>query len=82
MCFLNIIVCYYFSLEMVLQGMAKNNPTKNRNGNQKYSVRKGVFRYFAKFTRKHLSQSRFFNKVTCLSLQLYQKRDSDKGVFL
>ena len=27
--FLNIMLCYYFSLEPVLQGMAKYNPTKN-----------------------------------------------------
>ena len=28
MSFLNIMPCYYFSLEAVLQGVAKNNPTK------------------------------------------------------
>ena len=28
MSFLNIMLCYYFSLEAVLQGMAKNNPTE------------------------------------------------------
>ena len=28
MSFLNGIPCYYFSLEAVLQGVAKNNPTK------------------------------------------------------
>ena len=27
MSFLNIMLCYYFSLEAVLQGVAKNNPT-------------------------------------------------------
>ena len=26
--FLKIMPCYYFSLEAVLQGVAKNNPTK------------------------------------------------------
>ena len=26
--FFNIMPCYYFSLEAVLQGVAKNNPTK------------------------------------------------------
>ena len=30
MSFLNIIFCYYFSLEVVLQGMAKNNPIKKQ----------------------------------------------------
>ena len=28
MSFLNIMLCYYFSSEAVLQGMAKNNPTE------------------------------------------------------
>ena len=28
MSFLNILLCYYFSLEAVLQVVAKNNPTK------------------------------------------------------
>ena len=28
--FLNIMLCYHFSLEAVLQGMAKNNPTKKQ----------------------------------------------------
>ena len=32
------------------------------------SVRKGVLRNFAKFTGKHLCQSRFFNKVVGLML--------------
>ena len=30
MSFLNIMLCYYFSLEAALQGMAKNNPTKKQ----------------------------------------------------
>ena len=30
MSFLNIMFCYYFSLEAVLQGMVKNNPTKKQ----------------------------------------------------
>ena len=42
--------------------------------------KKAVLRNFAKFTRKHLCQSLFFNKVT--GLQLYYKRDSGTGVFL
>ena len=39
--------------------------------------KKGVLRIFAKFTGKHLYQSVFFNKIAGLSLQLYEKRDSD-----
>ena len=34
MSFLNIMLCYYFSLEVVLQGVANNNPT------QKISIQK------------------------------------------
>ena len=30
MSFLNIILCYYLSLEAILQAMAKNNPTKKQ----------------------------------------------------
>ena len=31
MSFLNIMLCYQFSSDEVLQGVAKNNPTKLRN---------------------------------------------------
>ena len=30
MSFVNIMLCYYFSLEAVLQGVAKNNRTKKQ----------------------------------------------------
>ena len=30
MSFLNIMLCYYCSLEAVLQGMVKNNPTEKQ----------------------------------------------------
>ena len=30
MSFLSIMLCYYFSLEVVLQGVAKYNPTKKQ----------------------------------------------------
>ena len=30
MSFLNIMLCYHFSLESFLQGMAKNDPTKKQ----------------------------------------------------
>ena len=29
---MNIILCYYFSLEAVLQGVARNNPTEKHIG--------------------------------------------------
>ena len=43
--------------------------------------KKGVLRNFTKFTRKHLCQSLFFNKVACLRHR-DSKRDPDTGVLL
>ena len=40
--------------------------------------KKGVLKNFVKFTGKHLCQILFFNKVTSLSLQRYEKRGSGK----
>ena len=40
MSFLNIMLCYHFSLEAVLQSMAKNNPTEtNRSKNSKATLK-------------------------------------------
>ena len=49
---------------------------------QRCSAIKGVFGNFAKFIKKHPSQSLLINKVAGLSLQLYLKRDSGTGVSL
>ena len=38
----------------------------NRSSHRRCSVRKDVLKSFAKFTGKHLCQSRFFNKVASL----------------
>ena len=38
-----------------------------RSSHQRFSVRKGVFRNFAKFTGKHLFQSLYFNNVASLN---------------
>ena len=38
----------------------------DRSSHQRCSIRKGIFRNFAKFTGKHLCQSIFFNKVAGL----------------
>ena len=46
------------------------------------SVKKVLLEILQIFTGKHLCESLFFNKVACLSLQLYQKRDFGTGVFL
>ena len=43
-------------------------------------MEKSVPRNLPEFTGKRLCQSLFFNKVA--GLQLYQKGDSDTGVFL
>ena len=43
-----------------------------RSSHRRYLVKKGVLRNFAKFARKHLCQSLFFNKVP--GLQLYWKK--------
>ena len=43
--------------------------------------KKGVLKYFSKFTGKQLHQSLFFSNVG-LGLQLYLKRDSGIDVFL
>ena len=44
-----------------------------RSSHRRCSIRKGVLRNFAKFTRNHLCQSPFFNKVAGPGLQLYLK---------
>ena len=42
--------------------------TTNRSSHQRCSVKKGVLKYFAKFTGKHLCQSLFFYKDASLKL--------------
>ena len=42
-------------------------PLRYRSNHQRCSIIKGVLRNFAKFTRKHLCQSLFFNNVAGLS---------------
>ena len=53
----------------------------HRSSHRRSCKTKGVLIIFATFTRKHLSQCLFFNKVACL-LQLYWRRDCGTGVFL
>ena len=45
-----------------------------RSSHQRCSVRKGIFRDFAKFTVKYLCQSLFFNKVAGRPATLLKKR--------
>ena len=54
----------------------------NKSNQWRCSFKKGVLKNFAKFTRKHLYQCLFFNKVAGFGLQLHLKRDSSTGVFL
>ena len=50
-------------------------PPKNRNSHRRCFARKGVLRNSAKFSRKHLCQNLFFNKVADLRpVTLFKKR--------
>ena len=57
--------------KMKVSGVCQNGEVVVR----KSSIKKGVLKNFAKFTRKHLYQNHFLNKVAGLGLQLYWKRD-------
>ena len=57
----------------------------SRSSHQRYSLRKGFLRNFAKFTGKHLCQRLFFNKVAGLrpkACNFIKKRVSGTVVFL
>ena len=50
-------------------------PPKNRNSHRRCFARKGVLRNSTKFSRKHLCQNLFFNKVADLRpVTLFKKR--------
>ena len=66
-----IIICRIVSYQPDFS--AKNDKEMFRNSHRICSVEKGVFKNFANFTRKHLCQSLFFNKVASKRLQLYLK---------
>ena len=53
----------------------------SRSSHQRCSVRKGVLRNFTKFTKKHLCQSRFFNKVAGLRPATLLKKSSQHRCF-
>ena len=55
-------------MSIYLSSNQKELLVRFRSSHRRCSVRKGVFRNFAKFTGKHLCQSLFFNKVAGLSL--------------
>ena len=54
---------------------------KARSSHLRCSIKEGVPEKFAKFTRKHLCQSLFFNKIAGLKPATLLKRDSGTGVF-
>ena len=43
MSFLNIMLCYYFSLEALLQGLAENNPTEKQIDAEIQATLKHIF---------------------------------------
>ena len=45
-----------------------------RSSHQRFSMKKGVLKNFAKFTGKHLCQSLFYNEVAGLAATLLEKR--------
>ena len=61
---------------------SKKCTKSNRSSHRRCFVRKGALRNFAKFTRKHLCQSLFFNKVTGLTLQLFKKTPVNNAKFI
>ena len=55
--------------------LTKSQLQKNRSGHGSCSIKKGVLKNFAKFTRKHLCRSLLFNKAIGLrSATLLKKR--------
>ena len=64
-----------FFLLMTLYKATHWNIYQFRSSHRRCSVKKGAFGNFAKFTRKHLCQGLFFNKVTGLRpTTLFKKR--------
>ena len=62
-----IWLLFHYSLPIMHQRLSSV-----RSSHRRYSVRKGVLRNFAKFTKKHLCQSLFFNNVS--GWGLFKKR--------
>ena len=62
---------YNSSFKELLRKFLLKDLIDDRTSYRKCSVRKVVLRNFTKFTRKHLGQSLFLNKVAGLNLQLY-----------
>ena len=67
---------FAFSVEMAFARK------KNRSSHQRCSVKKGVLRNFAKFTRKRLYWSLFLTKLQASRFENILKTDSSTDVFL
>ena len=78
------VFCVYalYELGSIVLCNYVNKDINSRSIHRSCSIRKSVLRNFAEFTGKYLCQSLFFNKIVGWGLQLYQKGDSGKGVFL
>ena len=57
-------------------------PDKSRSSHQRCSVKKGVLRNFAKFTRKYLCQSLSFNEVAGVKPRASPFCETSKNTFL
>ena len=70
--YLFVINCECSCLDSALcREQSRSVVSECRSSHPEMLCKKGVIRNFAKFTRKHLYQSLFFNKVAGLGLQLY-----------
>ena len=69
-------------MKIRLQTEEKEQKSRSGNSQRKCSVKKTVFKKFAKFTGKHLCSGLFFNTASDLSLKFCPKRDSGTGAFL
>ena len=62
------------ALEVFISEWLSEGSTKCRSSHQRFSVRKGVLRNFAKFTEKHLCQSLFFKSKISQNLENLESR--------
>ena len=61
----SIFFCFFLDLYSISENIWRRF-SHFRSSHQRCSIRKGVLRNFAKFTRKRLCQSLFFNKIAGL----------------
>ena len=76
-----VLILGGFHLIMSFLGSIGSVMTGSRSSYRRCSVKKYVLRNFAKFTRKHLCQSLFFNKVAGLRPVTFLKKETLAQVF-